>query len=320
MAVKFEDYYQTLGVSRNASGDEIKRAYRKLAQQWHPDRNKAAEATEKFARINEAYEVLSDPEKRRKYDLLGENYKAGQEFRPPPGFEGFDFSGARRGQARPGGGFTFEGSGGFSDFFEALFGDHGVFGAAGGRGGRSVNIEELLRGRGGFQAGGAATQAEQEAQITVSLDEAYRGTTRRLEVQSPQGSKSIDVKIPAGTRPGQKIRLRGEGIVLKVHIAPHPQYTVDHADLTTDVRVSPSEAALGAKVDVATFDGVVTMTIPPGTSSGARLRIRGKGLKRKDGERGDLFVRVMIAVPKTLTDEQRRLFEQLRDTGFNPRA
>ena len=312
MAVKFEDYYQALGVSRDATQDEIKRAYRKLAQKWHPDRNKAPEASQKFSKISEAYQVLGDPEKRKKYDQFGANYKEGQDFRPPPGFEGFEF----RHRGAPGGGaggFSFEGEQ-FSDFFEALFGGRGRAGRAGAGGPGGVRMEDLFGGNGGF-AGQGGPPPEQESELTISLEEAAKGTTRRLELQGPQGKKTIDVKVPAGTRPGQKIRLRGEGLVLKINLAPHPRFTVDGADLTTDLKVSPSEAALGAKVDVETLSGTVAVTIPPGSQSGSRLRLRGKGLSPK----GDLYVRLMVAVPKTLTDEQRRLFEQLRDTGFDPR-
>ena len=314
MAVKFEDYYQVLGVSRDAKPDEIKRAYRKLAQKWHPDRNKEPEAAARFSKGSEAYEVLSDATKRKKYDQFGRNYKAGDEFRPPPGFEGSAHHG---GPGAGAGGFNFEG-GQFSDFFEAIFGQH----ARGGRGGQGgVNMEALFgggqRGRAGRGAGPGFSQAppEQEAEVAVTLEEAYHGTARRLELQGPTGNKSIEVKIPPGTRPGQKIRLRGEGLVLKVRITPHPRFEVDHANLTTTADVPVSVAALGGKADVLTLDGTVTLTVPPGTSSGQRLRMRGKGLKTRGGERGDLFVRIQVAVPRTLTDAQRELFEKLREAG-----
>lgn len=323
MAVKFEDYYHTLGVERGATQDQIKRAYRKLAQKWHPDRNKAPEAAGRFSKVTEAYEVLGDADKRKKYDQFGADYKEGQDFRPPPGFEGFQ---TRHPGGGGTGGFTFEGEG-FSDFFEALFGRRaaamrqgpggpGGPGAAGGPGGPGgVRMEDLFGGNGGYTQAGRP--AEQESEITVSLEEAHAGTTRRLELQGPQGRKTLDVKVPAGTRPGQKVRLRGEGLVLKINLAPHPRFELSGgADLTTDLKITASEAALGAKADVQTLDAAVTLTIPPGSQSGSKLRLRGKGLSDK----GDLYVRLMIAVPKDLTDEQRQLFEQLRDTGFNPRA
>lgn len=293
MAVTFEDYYKTLGVARDAGLDQIKKAYRTLARELHPDRNKADDAAEKFSKVSEAYDVLSDPEKRKKYDQLGANWKAGQEFRPPPGFEGFDFGG---GSGRGGG---FHSGGDFSDFFRQMFGQGGGRGGAGG-------FEDLFGGGGG----GTRTQAprEQEAEITVSLHEAYHGSTRQLSLSGPGGEKKIDVKIPARLKPGSKIRLKGEHLLLKVNVAPDPRFKLDGTNLTSDLKVSPATAALGGKADVATLDGTVTMTIPPGTSSGARLRVRDKGLKD-----GDLLVRVQIAVPKTLSDEQRELYEKLRE-------
>jgi curved DNA-binding protein len=308
MSVQFEDYYSVLGVPRSASAEDIQRAYRKLARQLHPDVNKAPDAQQKFSRLNEAYEVLKDPKKRQRYDELGANYRPGQEFRPPPGFE----EAFSRGQGRDsatGGGFRFEtGGGGFSDFFEAFFGPQSGFarGRAGG-----TDFEDLFTAPNqGRPANGAH---EQQADLTVSLEEAYRGTTRRLDVQGPQGRKALEVKIPAGTRPGQKIRLRGEGIVLRVNIAPHPRFEVDaNGDLTTELRITPSQAALGDKIDLPLIDGKVVVTVPPGSSSGSRLRLRGQGMPTRTGDRGDLYVRLVIAVPRELTDAQRRLYESLR--------
>lgn len=306
MAVKFKDYYDTLGVKRDASADEIKRAYRKLAQKFHPDRNKADDADKRFSEVNEAYEVLGDSDKRKKYDELGENWKAGQEFRPPPGsgFDGMHFEFRGPGGGAGGQGFRFEG-GEFSDFFEAIFGNA--------RGARP----DPFKGRHTHAA------SEHEAQIEITLDEAYRGGTRQLQLQGPHGVKTVEVKIPAGTTDGSKIRLRGEGVVLQFKIAPHPTFTLEDGHLLTDIKLTPAEAALGAKVDVPTMDGFVTLTVPPGTSSGAKLRLRGKGMpSRKGGDAagGDLIARVMIAVPKSLTDNERKLYEQLKDQStFNPR-
>lgn len=306
MSVKFKDYYETLGVARDAAADEIKRAYRKLAQQFHPDRNKEADAEKKFAEVGEAYEVLSDPEKREKYDRLGADWKAGQDFRPPPGYEHAHFRG---GPGSGGGGFETVDA---SDFFEALFG-----GAPRGPGGRS-HFEEMFRqaGSAGPASAGPAQRQEQQADLTVSLTEAHHGTTRRLNLQGPDGQQSIEVKVPAGTKPGSKLRLREHGLLLKIHVAPDPRFEIAGNHLTTDIKLSPWEAALGAKVDVPTLDGTVTMTIPPGTGSGGRLRLSEKGL----GGKGDLFVRIQIAVPKELTDTERKLFEQLqKESTFNPR-
>ncbi|MEM9418056.1 MAG: J domain-containing protein [Planctomycetota bacterium] len=290
MAVKFEDYYQVLGVARDASADEIKRAYRKLAQKLHPDRNDAPDADEQFSKVSEAYEVLKDPEKRNRYDQFGANYKAGQDFRPPPGFEGFG------GDSR---GFHFEGQD-FSDFFRQMFGGQG--GAQGNPFG------------GDPFSGGAQAPREQEAEITVPLYEAYHGGTRQLTLSGGAmgAGKKVDVKIPPRLKPGSKIRLRGENLILKINVAPDPRFGVDGVNLTADLKISPALAALGGKADVETLDGTVSMTIPPGITSGSKLRVRGKGLG-PEAKRGDLLVRVLVNVPKALTDEQRKLYEQLRD-------
>ncbi len=338
MAVKFHDYYQTLGVSRDASKDEVKKAYRKLAQKYHPDRNKEdPEAQSKFAKVNEAYEVLSDPEKRQQYDKFGQNWKEGQEFDPRE--YGYDFSTGGGGGAGAGGraggqgqSFHFSTSGGdFSDFFETFFG--GGRGHARAGGGRSA-FEDLFqqmgqqqagpRGAAGGGSGGAAPQqpAEQEAEITISLHEAFHGSTRRVSLQGPGGTKNVDVKIPAGVTHGSRIRLRGEHLLLKIHIAKDPRFEVHGHDLTTTVKITPWEAVLGGKVEAPLPDDHATVTVPPGSQSGQRLRLQGKGLPRRDkaGERGNLYVRLMIAVPKSLSDEEKKLFEQLKEKSeFDPR-
>lgn len=305
MPLKFEDYYKTLGVQRSASADEIKRAYRKLANKHHPDKNKDdASAAEKFSRVTEAYEVLSDQDKRAKYDRLGANWKDGDQFQPPPGFGG---QGA--------GGFSFQSSGdagGFSDFFEMLFGQA----SAGGAGGAS--FEEMFGGAGGghrFENPGQARQApEQTHELSVSLTEAYHGSTRQLRLQAGGGEQTIDVKIPRGALTGTKLRLKEHGLLLKINVANDPRFELDSkGNLTAVVKIAPHVAALGGKVDVPTLDGDVTMTIPPGTSSGAKLRLKGKGMPKRTGDPADLFARLMIEVPKELTEEQRQAYEQLRD-------
>jgi len=318
MALQFEDYYKTLGVERSASADEIKRAYRKLANRYHPDKNKDdPNAADQFSKVSEAYEVLSDKDKRQKYDRLGENWKQGQSFDPPPGYEGFGNS-FRQGP----GGFSFKtsgggaGAGGFSDFFEMLFGQ-----AA--RGGGGSPFESFFGG--GSSGGGhrfenpgesAPRQApEQTHELSVSLTEAYRGSTRQLRLQGPAGEQTIDVKIPAGTTTGTKLRLKEHNLLLKIVVASDTRFELGATgDLTTTLKIPPYLAALGGKASVTTMDGTVTMTIPPCTSSGAKLRLKGKGMpKRASNEHADLFVRVMIEVPRELTEEQRKAYERLRD-------
>lgn len=322
MGVRFQDYYQILGVSRNATQEEIHRAYRRLARQYHPDVNKSPDAEEKFKLINEAYEVLKDPKKRQRYDRLGENWKAGEEFTPPPGWERVHVG------TGPGGhGFAFRsGPGAFSDFFEMFFG-------------RSPWDEESLDDlfhrftRRTASGPSSRVQAEtpsidQEASITISLADAYHGATRQLTLTDPVTgqSKTVSVKIPPGTTHGSTIRLRGLApgggdLLLHVQLAPDPRFEVDGHDLIADLPLSPWEAALGTQVDIPTLDGTVSLKVPPGTSSGTKLRIRGKGLPRRDGTHGDLYARVRILVPKTLSDEERRLFEQLKSVSpFRPRT
>lgn len=360
MSVKYQDYYKTLGVSRSATQEEIHRAYRKLARQYHPDVNKEAGAEKQFKQVSEAYEVLKDPEKRKRYDELGADWKSGQEFRPPPGWGDvkFDFGGVGGGGAKRGrtGGFKMEG-GNFSDFFDILFGRRGAGpgsgspgsggpgGGAGGFGGFE-GFDEFARRAGGPQARGGSRQAgphkgrSHEAELTISLEEAYHGGSREITLQGvgPDGQPSaqprkFNVKIPPGVTDGSTIRLAGQGdpsptggkagdLLLRIKLAKHPRYTVDGHDLSTELRLSPWEAALGAKVDVPTLDGPVTLTIPPGAQSGQKLRLRDKGMPtgKREGDRGDLFVRLAIAVPKELSDEERDLFEKLKATSqFDPR-
>lgn len=326
MAVKYKDYYEILGVPRNATQKEIHAAYRKLARKYHPDVNKSPEAEEKFKEIGEAYEVLKDPEKRKKYDQLGANWKAGQDFTPPPGWDvHFDF-------------WSPEGSQGqaqwratdFSDFFETLFGT-GFRRAQTGTG----------RTRGPYAGTWAQDGQDQEARITITLEDAYRGATKTIMLQSPRvdekgnaamETKSYEVKIPPGVLPGQKIRLSGQGqpgigggrpgdLYLVVDIAPHPYYRLEGRDIHYRLKVTPWEAALGARIDVPTPGGFVSVRIPPGTSSGKKLRLRGKGLPNPKGKPGDFYVEVQIAVPEKLTPRERELFEELsRVSSFNPRS
>jgi len=322
MAVKFQDYYEVLGVPRNASQEEIKRAHRKFARKYHPDVNKDKGAEKKFKEVSEAYEVLKDPETRKKYDTLGANWKAGQEFTPPPGSEGmqFEFGGAG------GQGFSFGDGEGFSDFFEAIFGQRGGPGRSG--------FEGFSRG-GGAGASRRRTPQASEAPMTLTLEDAYHGATKQITLQDPASgaTKTLGVKIPAGTTHGAKIRLAGQGnqgpdgrtgdVILKITLAHHPRFEVHGHNLHTTIPVSPWEAALGAKVPVPTLDGEVTMTVPPGAQSGQKLRLREKGLPKQGhaGQRGDLLVHLKTVVPKELTEREKELFESLaKESPFDPRG
>lgn len=340
MAIEFKDYYKILGVPKGATEDEIRKAFRKLARQYHPDvaGNKAG-AEDKFKEINEAYEVLSDAEKRRKYDTLGPNWKSG-DFRPPPGQGGRPRGGGARQQSAPD--FEFQGTG-FSDFFEQLFGSMRGHGG-GGRSGGSAQEEFAEPG------------ADVEADIMVTLEEASKGSIRNVSLRRSvpcgvchgagsvngkacsncQGHGSVEradshkVKIPAGIREGQSLRVPGQGepgaggapagdLYLRVRYAKHPDFRADGSDLYYDLDVAPWEAVLGASVPVRTLDGEVSIKVPPGASSGAKLRLRGRGLKTKDAA-GDLIVTIRIKVPTTLNGAEREHWEFLaKSSKFNPR-
>lgn len=316
MPVKFRDYYEILGVPRNAKEDEIKKAYRKLARKYHPDLNpNSKQAEEKFKEIQEAYEVLGDAAKRKKYDQLGRNWKNGAEFTPPPNWRGFpggidlDEIFQRAGQQR---GST------FSDFFEMLFGGMGM-------------------GGGGFGAGGGATagsrarassrpsRADAETELSLPLADMHRGTTRKLTVRLGNAEKTIDVRIPPGARHDGQLRIPGGGpnggdLYVRLRQEPDPRFTVKGDDTETEVTITPWEAALGASLQVQTLDGKSEIRIPAGIASGQRIRLRGQGLNVRGGGRGDHYVRVKIAVPKELTEAERRLFEELsRVSRFRPR-
>lgn len=304
----FKDYYETLGVKKDASQEEIQKAYRKLARKYHPDVNKDAAAEARFKEIGEANEVLKDPEKRKKYDQFGSAWKNAQATgAPPPGWEGFDFNQFRGG----GGGFDFGGGGGegFSSFFDMLFGG----GAPGMGGGRR---------RGGFP-GFDQPGSDAEAPLAITLEEAVHGGQRELALSDGSGQrKNLSVRIPAGVRAGQKIRLAGRGnpgmgsgaagdLFLKIEIQPHPRFRVDGADLLAHLPVAPWEAALGADAEVETLDGPVRVKVPAGSSSGRKIRLRGRGLPRAGGEKGDLLAEIRIVVSDALTDRERELYEEL---------
>jgi curved DNA-binding protein len=280
MAIGYQDYYEALGVPRDASEEDIRRAYRKLARENHPDVNKDPGAEDRFKQISEAYEVLRDPEKRRRYDQLGANWRAGQDVSGAPGF---DFGDGVRVQ--------YGGADDFSDLFEGLFG-------GGGR----------RRGRRGFDG----FAMDQEAVLELSLPEAARGGSRRLSLTD---GREFEVEIPAGVRDGQVIRLPGEGLRLRIRLRPDKRFRLRGDDVETDVAVAPWEAALGASVQVRTLDGTARVKVPAGSSCGRRLRLRGAGLGG-----GDLYAVVKIVVPKKLSKRERQLFEELRDaSSFDPR-
>ena len=349
MAIEFQDYYQTLGVERSATQPEISKQYRKLARKYHPDVSKQKNAEEKFKQLSEAYEVLKDPEKRKRYDALGANWQAGENFTPPPGWEhmfrgfsdaggggagkqqrpfNFSFGGGRPGGGSGGGSGGV--SGGFSDFFNAIFGGSGV------------DVDERDRNGAAPEANWASPVdgTTHHTEITISLEDAHRQATKTVAfgVQEPDAQgrlrtrkKSYQIKIPAGIPEGKTIRLRGQGgkghgggsdgdLLLKINISKHPNFQSKGYDLITPALVTPWEAALGAQVTVQTLDNPVALRIPAGSASGKRLRVTGKGLPKKDGSRGDLLVEVKIVVPDTLTTEERELFEKLRTVSkFNPR-
>ncbi len=305
--MEFKDYYQVLEVARDADADAIKRAYRKLARRFHPDVSKEPKAEERFKQVQEAYEVLKDPEKRAAYDELGANYRQGQQFRPPPDWGSrFEFRGDPGGEA------------GFSDFFSSLFGDRSPFGGARG-----------FHGRGD----------DSHARLDVTLEEAYAGAQKTIELNRPEvvggrvqtRSRTLRVTIPTGVTDGQQIRLAGQGgaahgtgspagdLYLKVHLVPHPLYEVSGRDVTLALPLAPWEAALGATVSVPTLGGEVELKVPAGARAGSKLRLRGRGLPGEPV--GDQYVVMKIVVPPVISDEERLLYERLGEVSeFAPRA
>ncbi|MBB1126218.1 DnaJ C-terminal domain-containing protein [Thiospirillum jenense] len=302
--MEYKDYYRILGVTRDATPEQIKRAYRKLAHKYHPDVSKEAQAERRFKEINEAHEALKDPEKRAAYDALGRSWRPGQPFHPPPG-------------ARPRGretAFATEDIEQFSDFFSSLF------------------------GRGGFRRDAppnaeATARAEQPPTmpIELTLEEAFQGAVRQLRIESGDGSggRTLKIRIPAGVTDGQQIRLAGQGatvrgvatdLFVEVHLAPHPLYRVDGKHLTLTLPIAPWEAALGATVTVPTLGGAISLRIPPQSQSGQKLRLRGRGLTGNPP--GDTLVQLEIVNPPVKTDAQRAVFERLAEqfSAFQPRA
>jgi curved DNA-binding protein len=316
--MKYQDYYQILGVNRDASAEDIKKAYRRLARKYHPDVSKEAGAEERFKEVAEAYEVLRDPEKRAAYDQLGSNWRAGQEFRPPPGWQG--------GPGGPGGSPFGGGLGGreFSDFFESLFSHLGGGGGGSGFGGAR-----------GFQSPGQS----QTVALDITLEEAYHGGNRSLQLQLPERdasgrtsvrTRTLNVKIPAGVTTGQKIRLAGQGgaglgggpsgdLYLEATIKPHPLYQLKGRDIILELPLAPWEAALGCKIDVPTLGGPVTLSIPANARNGQQLRLRGRGLPGQPP--GDQLAVLRIVNPPVDTEAARELFQRMaRELPFDPRT
>ncbi|MGO9513001.1 MAG: DnaJ C-terminal domain-containing protein [Steroidobacteraceae bacterium] len=290
--MQFKDYYDTLGVTRSAGSEEIKRAYRKLARKYHPDVSKERNAEARFKDVQEAYEVLRDPEKRAAYDQLGRNYRPGQQFRPPPDWEQrFGHSGSQR----------FSDLNGFSDFFSSLFG-----------------------GPAGF--GGAAGHAQPEAEagiLEVTVEEAFAGTKRRVTINEDGHPRAVDVQIPAGITDGQALRIGGGGhraaLIFRVKLRPHPLYVLQGKDVQIELPLAPWEAALGAKVAVPTLGGKVELTIPPGAQTGQKLRLRGRGLPGAPS--GDQLVSIKLVTPLAQTTQAKEAYERMkRDLKFDPRA
>jgi len=310
--MQYKDYYKILGVERDASLDKIKRAYRKLAHKYHPDVSREPDAEAKFKEINEAHEVLRDPEKRAAYDQMAAYWQSGQGARPSPEFDDFGAHFSWNAEAR---------GGNFSDFFESLFGQE--FGAT-----PHARAHDV----------GAAGQ-DQHAKISISLEDAFHGASRTIELATPvrgrQGApatsyRKLKVKIPAGISDGQKIRLAGQGapgrhgqprgdLLLEVNIKPHPLYTVTGKDVYLDLPITPSEAALGATITTPTLGGPVSLKIPAGSQSGDKLRLKGRGLPGKPP--GDQYVVLLIQVPRRMSEQGRQAYQRLREeAGFNPRA
>ena len=321
--MKYQDYYQALDVPRTATQDDIKKAYRKLARKYHPDVSKLPDAEAKFKEINEANEVLKDPEKRAAYDQMGSNWKAGQEFQPPPNWdEGFEFRGGAAG-----GGSPFGGAEGFdaSDFFESLFGRRG---RAGGSPRRSASMQG----------------EDHHAKVLIDLEDALHGAERSISLRVPKEGadgrvaleeRRLDVHIPRGIRAGQHLRLAGQGapgsggapagdLYLEIEFKPHPRFRVDGNDVYVDLPLAPWEAALGATVEATTPEGEVQLTIPKGSAAGRKLRLKGRGLPaaKAGGSAGDLYAVLSIALPPAEPEKAREAYAAMAGVfaDFNPRA
>jgi curved DNA-binding protein len=284
--MQYKDYYEILGLTRGAGADEVKRAYRKLARKFHPDVSKEKNAENRFKEVQEAYEVLRDPEKRAAYDQLGRDYRTGQQFRPPPDWsQRFGHSGSQR----------FSDLNGFSDFFSSLFGG----------------------------AAGAPPPEAEAGQLEVTVEEAFAGTKRRVMLNEGGRARYVDVQIPPGVIDGQSLRIQGVGggasLIFRVKMRPHALYTLQGKDVQIELPLAPWEAALGAKVAVPTLGGTVELTVPAGAQTGQKLRLRGRGFPGTPG--GDQFVIVKLVTPAAGSSQQKEAYERMkREFKFDPRA
>lgn len=316
--MEYKDYYAVLGVDKKASQDDIKQAYRRLARKYHPDVSKEANAEEKFKNVQEAYEVLKDPEKRTAYDQLGSNWKQGQEFRPPPGWN----QNTRFYTSEDLGGFSEQDMGGFSDFFSNLFGGQ-------------ARRHSQGEGFGGFKQRGG----DQQAVIRISLEEAFHGATKTLKLQAPtidasgvleQKVNTIKVTIPPGAVQGQQLRLANQGspgigggpagdLYLEIDIEPHAVFSLKGSDVYMTLPITPWEAALGSDIKIPTLGGKVGLKIAPGSQAGQKLRLKGRGMPAKPAA-GDQYAILQIETPSANTDEQKQLYEKMAHImPFNPR-
>lgn len=310
--MEYKDYYKILDIKRDASAEDIKKRYRRLARKYHPDVSTEPNAEEQFKQVKEAYEVLKDPEKRKAYDQLGSQWQGGQGFTPPPGWE-FHQQGQRQQQSQP---FHDEN---FSDFFENLFGQ---------------------RGHPGQQRGFQMRGQDQHVKLNISLENAYHGLTQNINLQQPElnpathqmqmKQKTLNVKIPAGVIQGQQIRLSGQGgagmgggpngdLFIEIHFLPHKNFTISNRDVYLKLPVSPWEAALGAKVTVPTLGGNVDLTIPPHSQTGQKLRLKGRGLSGQTP--GDQYITLHVYIPEPKTEEQKNIYREMASKmNFNPRS
>ena len=334
--MKYKDYYEILGLQRTATQDDVKRAYRKLARKYHPDLTKQSDGEERFKEVGEAYQVLKDIEKRAAYDRMGGQWQNGQDFHPPPNWdEGFEFSGARSEE---------ETNADFSDFFEAMFGGAHDGMHSGQRQRHDARSDHYAHAddelEGAYSGAPFSVRGQDHhAKVVIDLDDAYRGAQRTISLQMPaidaQGhiklqSRTLNVSIPKGVRAGQHLRLAGQGgaglgggsagdLYLEIAFREHPRFRVDGRDVSLDVPVAPWEAALGAAVTVPTPDGSVEMTVPPGSSGGRRLRLKGRGIPAYPP--GDLYVMLNIVLPPADTDDAKAAYETMRQAfNFDPRS